>query len=167
LARVRHAVGLALLLAALAAVTGAFSAWPSYRSLEPGRAVVKLSLAHLGARESPCRPLTEAEIAALPKHGRKTEECPRGRLPVAVEVALDGTLLVAREEPPTGLSGDGSSRFYERVVVPAGRHELVLRLRDSAREAGYDHEQIATVDLVPTQVLAIGFDSELRRFTLR
>jgi hypothetical protein len=167
LARVRRAVGLALVLAILAAATGYLSAWPRYRSLAPGDAVIKLSIAHLGAREGECRQLSAEEIATLPQHKRKTEECPRGRLPVAVEVLLDGAGLFAREENPAGFSRDGASRFYERASVASGPHELTLRLRDTARTGGFDHEATESVVLLPAQVLVIGFDSESRVFTLR
>jgi hypothetical protein len=163
----RHVAGLALVVGLGAALVGAFAAWPVYRHLEDGMAVVKLSFDHEGERIEPCRTLTEAELAALPKHRRKAEDCPRGRLPVAVEVVLDGEPLFVAAEAPTGFAGDGASRFYRRAWVPAGDHELTLRLRDTRRTAGFDHEATVAVTLAPAQILVIGFDGERSAFDVR
>lgn len=164
---IRHMLGLALVAGIGAALIGPFAGWPIYRHLPEGMAVVKLSFSHEGERAEPCRTLTEAELAALPKHMRKTEECPRRKLPVAVEVLLDGEVLFAEERPPTGFAGDGASRFYERAVVSAGRHALTLRLRDSRTTDGFDYEADTSIELAPARVLVIGFDAERKTFVLR
>jgi hypothetical protein len=59
--------------------------------------------------------------------------------------------------PPTGLAGDGPSRVYRRFAVAAGEHRLRLRLRDTARSDGFDHEHAATVSLRPGQNLVVDF----------
>lgn len=163
----RHIAGLAFVTALGAALVGAFAAWPAHRHLDDGLAVIKLSFDHQGARVAPCRDLTEAEIAALPAHKRKTQDCPRGRLPVSVEVLMDGAVLFAATERATGIADDGPSRFSGRAEVPAGEHVLVLRLRDRDRAAGFDHESSVTVTLEPARILVIGFDAERTAFVTR
>lgn len=160
-------LGLVVVVGLGVAISAPFAAWPTYRHLDDGLAVVKLSFDHEGQRAEPCRALTEAEIAALPKHKRKTEDCPRRLLPVLVEVLVDGQVLFRVEQAPTGLAGDGASRFYARADVPAGRHELTLRLRDSDRRQGFDHEGQAAIELAPAQILVVGFDAESNAFTVR
>jgi hypothetical protein len=97
---------------------------------------------------------------------RKAVECPRERLPVTVELDLDGEPLYAETLPPTGLSGDGPSRAYQRFVVPPGRHRLVARMRDTARTEGFDHIHETDIDLRPGQSLAIDFNPVAGTFIL-
>jgi hypothetical protein len=85
---------------------------------------------------------------------------------VTVELLLDGAPLYHDLLPPTGLAGDGPSRAYQRFAVPPGRHELILRLRDSDRE-GFDYERTVTIDLAPAQSLAIDFRGEMGGFIFR
>ena len=93
--------------------------------------------------------------------------CPRERSPVTVEVDLNGTTVLKRIAPPTGLSKDGASAVYERLVVPAGEHLITVRLSDDvrARDQAYRHE--STVKLVPGQVLVIDFDAGKGGITLQ
>ena len=60
--------------------------------------------------------------------------------------------------PPSGLQGDGPSRMYEKFDVPAGRHEVTLRLRNTTRAEGWDFQSHRVVALRPAQILAIDFD---------
>ena len=163
----RHIVGLALIAGAAMAITGVFADWPVYRYRDEAEAVIKVSFDHQGARIAPCRTLTEAELAALPAHKRTGQDCPRGRVPVTVEVDMDGRPLYAATEAPSGWAEDGPSRVFGQTVVSAGEHALVLRLRDTARSEGFDHERALTVTIAPAQVLVIGFDSENAAFVIR
>jgi hypothetical protein len=86
-------------------------------------ALIKLSFAH-GAQKEDCRPRTAEELAKLPPNMRRPMVCARERLPVAVELLLDGAPLYQAVLPPTGLAGDGPSRAYQRFAVPPGQHEL-------------------------------------------
>jgi hypothetical protein len=93
--------------------------------------------------------------------------CARERLPITVELLLDGEPLYQAVLPPTGLAGDGPSRAYQRFAVPPGRHELSARLRDSDRGEGFDYERTAVVELAPAQSLAIDFRAEMGGFVFR
>jgi hypothetical protein len=149
----------------LAIGIGFLSDSPAYTHFPPDMALIKLSLAH-GARKEECRRRTPEELAALPPNMRRPLECARERLPVTVELLLDGAPLYHDLLPPTGLAGDGPSRAYQRFAVPPGRHELILRLRDSDRE-GFDYERTVTIDLAPAQSLAIDFRAEMGGFIVR
>lgn len=133
------------------------SASPSYSRVPPGQALIKLSFAHAAGKRGACRELTAEEVARLAPNMRRKTVCSRERLPVDIEFTLDGAVVYAEHLPPTGLSGDGPSRAYQRFVVPAGRHEIVLRLRDTDRADGFDHETARTLTLAAGQSLAIDF----------
>lgn len=150
----------------LALGIGYFSDRPAHTHFPPDMALIKLSFAH-GAQKEECRRRTEEELAALPPNMRRPMVCARERLPVEVELLLDGAPLYRAVLPPTGLAGDGPSRAYERFAVPPGAHELVARLRDSDRAAGFDYERTAVVELAPGQSLAIDFRPEMGGFIFR
>jgi hypothetical protein len=143
--------------AAFAALVGYFAAAPAYTYWDPHRAQIKLSFSHPGKPIRECRRLTPQEIAKLAPNMRKPMDCPRERLPVLVELALDGKLLYRAALPPTGLWNDGQSVVYQKFAVAPGRHRLVARLRDSRRTEGFDYERIADIDLRPRQHFVIDF----------
>lgn len=150
----------------LALGIGYFSDRPAYTHFPPEMALIKLSFAH-GANKEECRRRTPEELAELPPNMRRPMVCSRQRLPVAVELLLDGEPLYQAVLPPTGLAGDGPSRAYERFPVPPGRHELTARLRDSDRTEGYDFERATVIELAPAQSLAIDFRAEMGGFVFR
>jgi hypothetical protein len=51
--------------------------------------------------------------------------------------------------------------------VPAGAKELTVRLRDSGRREGYDHERTAAIELEPRQNLVIDFRADTGGFSIR
>lgn len=142
------------------AFLGVFSATPSYTYLEADQALIKLSFSHAAKRVGVCRRLSPEEIAALPPNMRRTEDCPRERLPLLVELELDGEVATRRLLPPAGLRQDGASAIYQRFPVTAGKHRIVVRLRDSPRKEGFDYERTVEVDLVPGQNFVIDFRAE-------
>ena len=163
MSRVRHLILGTSLTVAVTAGVAVLSAWPSWHTIPEGTGVVKLSFSHGGARN--CRPLTEEERAKLPPNMRRSEVCDRERQPVYVELDIDGSRVFAASLPPTGLAGDGPSRVYESFVLPAGRHELAVRLRDTAADEGFTHRAEREVTLEPGQNLAVDFAPESGGFT--
>ena len=139
------------------------SAWPTWRTIPEGMAVVKLAFSHGGQRE--CRELTEAELEDLPPNMRRTEVCDRERPPVGVELEIDGETVFAGDMPPTGLAGDGPSQVYQSFVVPAGVHRLAVRLSDDPAKEGFEYTAERRVKLAPAQNLAIDFAPEEGGFT--
>ena len=151
-------LGQGLIWIALFAPVALLSQWPTHAPVAPGHGELKLSMAHLTERLEPCRVLSEDERAALPPNMRAMEVCERARAPALIEVLLDGEVLLTESVRPAGLHRDGRAYLHRVVTLAAGRHALQLRLRDSAREDGFDREQHFTLDLRPgmSALLRIG-----------
>jgi len=152
--------GQAALYAAFALAVGVFSHWPTYHPLDANQALIKVSFVHAGKPVGDCRPLTEAERAKLPPNMRAPTICPRERSPVTVEVDIGGQTALRRTATPSGLSKDGASAVYQRLLVPAGEQRIAVRLSDDVRANGFTHRSESTVVLKPAQVLVIDFDAE-------
>jgi len=158
-------LGQGVLYGLFAAFIAVFAHWPTYHPLAPDEAVLKVSFIHHGERVEPCRPYTQEELAGLAHNMRTPMKCGRERVPVAIEVELDGRTILSQVAPPSGLSRDGASAVYHRLDLPAGEHRIVVRMRDKAGDA-FNHTREAKLKLVPAQVLVIDFDSEKGGITL-
>ena len=152
------------LYAGFAFVVATFAGYPPYTRVDSDSAVIKLSFSHAGALREPCRTLSAEEIAALAANMRSGVDCPRERVPVVVELEIDGERVYDAVLAPSGLAGDGPSSVYERFEVPAGSHRIRVRLRDTVRESGFDHEGAADVRLAARQSFVIDFRAELGGF---
>ncbi len=150
-----------------ALLIGYFSAAPAYVHVDPRKAVIKLSFSHAGASKQECRRLSPDEIARLAPNMRRPLDCPRERVPLFIELEMDGHPLYRASLPPSGLAGDGSASVYQRFTVEAGRHELTARLRDSRRTEGFDYEGRAEVVLGPEQNFVIDFRAETGGFIFK
>ena len=159
-------VGQFLLYVLFALIIGVFSQWPTYQHLAPDLALIKLSFTHTGKPVGECRAQSEAELAKLPPNMRAPMKCPRERSAVSVEVDIGGVTALRRSAAPSGLSRDGASAVYERLIVPAGEQRIAVRMNDDARRPGFTYQREATVRLAPTQVLVIDFDAEKGGITL-
>ena len=156
-----------LLLAAFALPLGYFATMPAYRYADPGSATVKVSLSHAAHLVKPCVRLTPEEIAALAANMRRSEVCERERLPLLLELDIDGEPALRVEARPAGLWNDGPGSIYERFEVPAGRHAVAVRLRDSARASGWDYSHEATVDMLAGRYFTVTFRAENGGFRFR
>lgn len=161
---VRYA-GQTLAYAAFVALLGFFATAPAYTPIDPDAAMLKLSFIHVGQRKVECRQMRPEEIAQLAPNMRLTLDCPRERLPVTIELELDGKLLLRRELVASGLSHDRASSIYHKFVVPPGRHLVTARLRDSARTEGFDYTRSAEVELRPRQNFVVDFRTEAGGFS--
>lgn len=166
MSRIVSVVAQAALYALFALFIGAFSTRPAYRPLPEGHALLKLSVSHAGALKAECRKRSTEELAKLPPNMRIAEDCPRERSPLDIALWLDERLLHAETAQPSGLSRDGAATVYRRLVVPAGAHRLVVRLKDDSRHPDREHRYDGTITLVPGQVLVIDFDSERKEVVL-
>jgi hypothetical protein len=144
------------LYAPFVALVGYFSTSPVYQHLAPDQALIRLSISHAAQRKSECRERTPEELAKLAPNMRAPLDCPRERAAVAVELELDGKLVVQAVAPPSGLTGDGASTVYRRLPVAAGTHRIVVRLRDRAG-GGFNYVREAELELKPGRVLVIDF----------
>lgn len=156
-----------VVIAVLFVGVAAFSDWPIYRQIPRGSAVVMLTFVHGADRKAECRRLTPEEIQKLPPNMRRVQECPRGRRPIYVELDLAGKTVFQASLPPTGIAGDGPSKVYERFVVPVGSYDIAVRMRDTPRADGFDHERRATVALTADQLFVIDFRTESGEFVFR
>ena len=59
------------------------------------------------------------------------------------------------------------SKTYRKFLVPAGRHVIEARLRDTKRGVGFDYEKRLQAELKPWQNLAIDFNAEQGGFLFR
>src|SRR5262249_28514052 len=140
---------------------------PHYRQTPPGTAVVMLSFVHGADRRADCRRLTPEEIAKLPPNMRRPLDCPRRRRSVYVELDVGDRVGYRASLPPTGIAGDGPSRVYQRFVLPAGEYDVAVRMRDTPRTDGFDHERSGRVTLGPDQMFVVDFRSEPAGFVFR
>lgn len=150
-----------------AAGTAYLAANPVYHQFPADKAQIKLSFAHGAARMEDCRRLTPKEIAKLPPGQRRPNTCSRERVPVHVQLSVNDETVYEATLEPTGLSRDGPARVYQKFAVPAGRHVIVARLRDSKRKQGFDYETQKSVDLTPWQNLSIDFKADAGGFIFR
>ena len=143
-----------------AVVAGFLSASPVYEYGDPDLAVVKISLSHATDRVEPCVLLTPEEVAKLAPNMRRTEKCERERLPLAIELDVDGKIVMAMQATPSGLWGDGPASIYHRFEIPPGRYQVSARLRDSESADGWDYTLTSDVDLVAGRYMTITFRAE-------
>lgn len=156
-----------LLYAAFAVGVGYFSVAPTYRYAEPGMASIKLSLSHAADRVEACVKLSPDEINARAMQGESPNRCARARLPITVELDIDGASVLALTAAPSGLWNDGPAAVYERIGIDAGAHTITVRLRDSARTSGWDYEHSRSVTLLPDRYFTITFRAETGGFAFR
>lgn len=149
------------------AVIGYFSVLPRYAYAPAEMAAIKLSLSHAAERLEPCVQLTVEEIAAMPANERRPAQCTRERLPLIVELDIDGELILSVVAAPSGLWNDGPGSIYERFNVAPGEHTITARLRDTAREDGWDYVHSEIVTLEPARYFTVTFKAETGGFSFR
>ena len=160
-------LGQVLMYAAFAFVVGWFATMPPYQYADPGMASVKVSLSHAADRVEPCVELTPEEIAELAMNMRRTEACERERLPLYVELDVDGETIFSIVAEPAGLWNDGPSSVYERLDLTPGPHRVTARLRDTARADGWDYTDTVDVVLEPGRYFTVTFKAETGGFNFR
>jgi len=153
--------------AAFAALLGYFATSPHYQYSDPGMASVKISLSHAADRVEECVPLTQEQIAELAANMRTTEACERQRLPLFLELDVDGSRVFAIEASPSGVWGDGPASVYERFDLAPGAHEISIRMRSTARADGWDYTKTDTVDLEPGRYFTVTFKAATGGFNFR
>ncbi len=159
-------VAQALLYVPFMAIIGYFSTSPAYHHLAPDQALIRFSFSHAAQRKVECHERTPEELARLAPNMRAPMDCPRERAPVAVELELDGQVMFAIVAPPSGLTRDGASTVYRRLVVAAGTHHIVVRLRDRAG-GDFNYVRDVELELKPGRVLVIDFNAAQGGFLFR
>jgi hypothetical protein len=157
----------ALLYALFAAGIGYFSLSPGYQYADAEKASVKVSFSHAASRVEDCVKLTPQEINDRARAGEPISECGRERLPVTLELEIDGVIVYRVDKEPSGLWNDGPAAVYERFDVEPGPHTITARLRDTAREAGWDYTHTEEAVLLPGRYFTITFRAETGGFRYR
>ena len=156
----------AVLYAAFVAVIGYFSNRPVYEHLPANDALLKVSLSHAGERKEACHQRSAEELAKLAPTMRAQSVCPRERVPVVVDVELDGARVFHVVAPPSGLAKDGASTIYRRLPIAAGTHRITARLSDTP-DGAFNYSHDATLDLAPGRVVVVDFDPAQGGFVIR
>ena len=159
--------GQAVIYVGMALWLGYFANMPVYTHLDPELALIKLSVIHSAKRKSECRKRTQEELDAMNPNMRKPYDCPRERLPIHIELLLDGELVYDEVLQAAGLSKGSQTRAYQRIPATSGEHDLVVRMVDSARTEGYDYMKAAKIRLSAGVIFVVDFRAEAGGFLLR
>jgi len=135
-----------------------FSNSPSVSLIGEDEAKITIAFSHAGQLREPCRMLSQEELNKLAPNMRKLDDCPRERSPVVIEAELDGVSIYNASLPPPGLFGDGGVDVFYSAKIPAGEHQLDLKMNDSVRIEGFNHQFARLVTVEPAQILLIAFD---------
>ncbi len=137
-----------------------FASAPSIRVIDAGEAMFTIAFGHAGETIEPCRRMSQEELSKLPPNMRKPQECPRERSPIHIEVHLNGEQLFKKSLIAPGLYNDGSVNIYHSQKIPAGKHQVKIKMDDSVRKEGFDHTFEQDINIAPTKILLFAFDSQ-------
>lgn len=149
------------------AFIGFFSTRPSFTNMQADEALIKFTFAHPGERLIPCEQIKPEDLAKLQPQKRYKMVCSRERAPLQVEFVVDDRMIYQAEIPAKGLKHDLPSPIYQRLTIPAGRHHLIVRMRDNIHDEGFTYVAEKTVTFAPLQVLVIDFDENNKEFTFQ
>ncbi|MCC6415482.1 MAG: cytochrome b N-terminal domain-containing protein [Opitutaceae bacterium] len=119
---------LVLLTAIIALVAGGSHLWVRHPASDEPELVV--SFKALGAREANASALSAEQQAKLPVHMRGRSFETAKRVPVELQVTVDGVTGPARRYDAKGVSRDGPAIDVWRRTVPPGRHDVMIKLTD-------------------------------------
>ncbi len=143
-----------------------FSMAPPVNVIAEGESLITIAFAHAGEIREPCRKLSQEELMKLPPNMRKPEECPRERSPVIIEARLDGEIIYNITKQPPGIFNDGSVDVYYSRKIPAGKHLFEIKMDDSVRKQGFNYNFEQYINIKPTHILLVEFDS-LKGFSVK
>jgi hypothetical protein len=164
---------------ALAVVTtvgiGALSQVP-YRHEAADHAVLRLAWRARGIRVENCRTLSAEELARIPKHMRRTQECEGAILPYRLRVLLDGEPVADQVIRPAGIRADRPLFVFQETTVSPGTHDLKVTfalvgevpadaLQDEATPVSLEFESVITLDT--GEVALVTYDAESGRLVLK
>ena len=147
------------------AFIGYFSSEPGFTNMPQDSALIKFTFAHPGKRLDPCTKRSPEELAKLPPQKRYSMKCSRERSPLQVEFMVDGRMIYQAEIKAKGLKHDLPSPIYQRFIIPTGRHELLIRMRDDVLDEEFTYTSGKTIDFAPLQVVVVDFDHANEEFT--
>jgi hypothetical protein len=135
-----------------------FATSPSIRVIGEDEAMLTVAFSHAGETRHECRRLSQEELMKLPPNMRKPEDCPRERSPVVIEALLDGEIVFSETMLPPGIFNDGGVNVYYNSKIPAGKHTFEIKMDDSVRKEGFNHQLTQDIDIKPAQILLVEFE---------
>ncbi|MBI2570439.1 MAG: hypothetical protein HYV63_25850 [Candidatus Schekmanbacteria bacterium] len=111
--------------AGLLGATALLGQWPS--GTEPHHAVLRLAWRLPGERVKLCHELSEEELARVPIHMRRPQECREWTLAYSLSVAVDGREVRTRTLTPPGVHRDRPLFVHEDLALEPGVHEVTVR----------------------------------------
>ena len=143
-----------------------FATSPSVRVIEDDEAMITVAFGHAGETRAECRRLSQEELMKLPPNMRKPDDCPRERSPIIIEAMLDGEVIFSETRMPPGIFNDGGVNIYYNSKVPAGKHTFEIKMDDSVRKQGFNHQLTQDVNMKPAQILLVEFEP-LKGFVIK
>ncbi len=146
----------AALVLGLGAVIVGLSETP-YPIVTHEKAELVVSFKHAGRVVEKTRNTVADQKDLLP-HMRRARAMERIRLPVRLQVFIDGKKLVDRSYEPGGLFKDGQSIAIEKLVLDEGEHTVSIRLDDSADPNVWNWQETRTLTFEKNRRRVILFD---------
>lgn len=120
-------------------------------------AVLRLSWRVRPAGELVCRPLSEEELAVLPAHMRRAEECERAGGEYALRVVVDGRIVADTVITASGARADRPLSVFREIRLRPGIRDVAIGFEPvNGSEAGGDGTGRGGYALVSTVGVAAG-----------
>ena len=137
-------------------------------------ALVRLAWRARGERVQECRRLTPEELARLPVHMRREEECEGRILPYRLLVTLDGIPVITDTVRGAGARQDRPLYVFRELPLGSGRHRLSVTFTREGAERGEAAAAATPARLVldtmlvasPRQIILVTYDEENRRLEI-
>lgn len=145
---------------------GAGIAWLSALEVNngDGGALLRLSWRTQPIRVEQCRTLSDDELAALPAHMRRAEECTGGFVDYELTVAVDGALVLADTVAPSGVRRDRPIYVLRDHRLTPGPADVAVSFRALVPDGYEDPERpilrewSGSLELVPGQIALLTLD---------
>jgi ferredoxin len=156
-----------LVTALLLAATGWLSQVPAGSA--PAGGAVRLAWRLPGQSWLDCRPLPLEEIAKLPAHMRRTDDCRTVYLHYRLRAWVDGELRVDREVAPLGARGDRPLYVEQDLRVAPGERELRVEFTplNDPRGAGLALRLEEELDVTAGRARLVTYDPDEKRLRVR
>lgn len=136
---------------------------------EPATGALRLAWRLPGQSWLDCHPLSAEEIARLPVHMRRTQDCRTVYLHYRLRAWVDGALRVDREVAPLGARGDRPLYVQDDVPVEPGSREVRVEFEpvNDLHASGIRLEYGAALDVRGGRARLVTYDSDRRRLVAR
>lgn len=138
-----------------------------YTFFELEDSMLRFSIKHAGRHVKEEAMPTAEELKKLPPHMRARVPKSGERLPVYVEVEVDGKKVITNSYKPGGLKREGASYAYEKVVVKPGVHRVTVRMSDSGSPEHFDFVYDKELEFRAGRQICIDFDGGKKEFYIR